>query len=357
MFLIPICCSLAAQTPVDTTIYEVAEKLPIPLLASCQPGQHPDWPEDSIRRCAETQLLGIVARNIHYPEEARQKNIEGTVVTSFIVEPNGRMSNIHILKDIGSGCGEEAVRVLKALDEAGLRWQPALHAGKTVRMKQALPLRFKLQEALPYYVSNTGDTLYSEVDAQPGFRGGVDSLIAFVINRLEYPPAYRDSCKTGVIEMALIIRPDGRAEIENQLDFNNLGMDFQWQAHRMVNRTAGMWIPAQYKGKPVSTTLPLRALFKSESAACKETNERFDRAMVLADEGADLVNTNNSEMAIEKWNQALRLLPDNTELLYYRGSAYLGLKRNEDACRDFNRIKELLGTTWFESLRRLVCGW
>lgn len=351
------CHLLAAQTPTDTTIYEVAEKLPIPMLSSCQPAQHPGWTEDSIRHCAETQLLSILARNMRYPEEARQKNVEGTVVASFIVEPTGRMSNIHILKDIGSGCGDEALRVLQSLDTAGLRWLPALVQGKPVRMKQALPLRFKLQEALPYYIAASGDTIYTQVESQPGFQGGIDSLLSFVLNRLEYPARYRDSCKTGIIEMALLIRPNGRAEIDNQIDFNNLGMDFQWEALRMVNKTAGLWTPATYDNKPVTTTLPLRALFKSDQPACAAANDKFDQAMILADNGAELAGQNEPEKAIEQWNKALELVPNNTELLYYRGSALLSLNRKEDACKDFNQVKALLGITWFESLRRLVCGW
>lgn len=348
---------LSAQTPADTTLYEVAEKLPFPLLASCQPQQHPGWTEDSVRRCAESQLLGILSRNIRYPEEARQKNIEGTVVASFVVETNGRMSNIHILKDIGSGCGDEALRVLQALDTAGLRWMPAVNQGKPVRMKQALPLRFKLQEALPYYISQAGDTLYTTVDTDAGFKGGLDSLLAFVLNRLEYPARYRDSCKTGIIEMALIIRPDGRVEVENQLDFKNLGMDFQWQALRMVNRSAGLWIPATYDSRPVATTLPLRALFKSDAPACAGANEKFDRAMILADNGAEFAGQNQPDKAVEAWDKALELDPDNTELLYYRGTALLSLDRKDDACKDFNRVKAILGISWFEQLRRLVCGW
>jgi TonB family protein len=351
------CNLLVAQTPADTTIYEVAEKLPIPMLAACQPAQHPGWTEDSIRRCAETQLLSILSRNMRYPEEARQKNIEGTVVASFIVEPTGRMSNISILKDIGSGCGDEALRVLHALDTAGLRWLPAMHQGKPVRMKQALPLRFKLQEALPYYISDAGDTIYTSVETQPDFRGGLDSLLAFVLNRLDYPARYRDSCRTGIIEMALLIRPDGRAEVDNQIDFSNLGMDFQWEALRMVNRTTGLWTPATYDGKPVTTTIPLRTLFKSDQPGCTAANEKFDQAMILADDGAELAGQNETEKALEQWNKALALLPDNTELLYYRGSALLTLNRKEEACKDFNRVKEILGTTWFEQLRRLVCGW
>lgn len=354
------CCGnalLAQSGPVDTTIYEVAESLPLPLLARCQPAQHPNWPEDSIRQCAESQLLGIIAKNIQYPEEARQQNIEGTVVTTFVVERDGKISNLKTLKDIGGGCGPEAIRVLSALNEAGLRWRPALVAGKPVRMRQALPLRFRLQEALPYYIGSSGDTIYTNIDTQPGFRGGMDSLTSFVLNRLEYPVSYLDSCKTGIIEMALLIRKDGSIEVDNQLDYNNLGMDFQWQALQLVNRSKGLWIPAGYQNQPVTTTLPLRTLFKSERAGCASANERFDQAMLLADEGAAFSNQNEHEKAIEKWNQALSLHPNNTELLYYRGSALLSLNRRDEACADFNAVKSILGVTWFEPLRRLVCGW
>lgn len=347
----------SAQTT-DTTIYEVAERLPMPLLASCRPELHPDWPEDSIRRCANAQLLAVVSKNIRYPEAARMANIEGTVVTSFIVEPSGQITQVRILKDIGGGCGEEAVRVLEALDEAGLRWLPAQREGKPVRMRQALPLRFRLQEALPYYIGDSGDSIYVDVETLPKFQNsGDDTLLAFILRELRYPADYRDSCKTGVIEMALIVRPDGGVEIESQLDFNNLGMDFQWEAVRLANRTAGQWTPATYRGKPVATTVPLRTLFKSDKAGCKKANDAFDKAMLLANEGGQLTADNQPEKALAKWNQALALQPDNTELLYYRGSTLLSLDRREEACQDFARIREILGTTWFEQLRRLMCGW
>lgn len=345
-----------AQTT-DTTIYEIAERTPLPLLANCQPERHPGWTEDSIRRCADAQLVAIVAKNIRYPEEARQNNIEGTVVTSFVVEPTGRISGIKILKDIGGGCGAEAARVIAALDEAGLRWQPAMLNGKPVRMRQALPLRFKLQEALPYYITAAGDSIYVQVDSLPNFEGGEEGLLRFLLNELVYPPAYLDSCKTGIIETDLIIRANGSIEIDNQLDFSALGSDFQWQAIRLINRTAPYWTPAQYGGKPVTTTVPLRTLFKSDQPKCKAANERFDQAMVLANEGAQQSDLGAASKALEKWNEALALAPHSTELLYYRGSTLLALDRREEACADFNQVKSILGITWFESLRRLVCGW
>ncbi|TNE69647.1 MAG: TonB family protein [Bacteroidetes bacterium] len=348
--------NLSAQTPAetDTTIYEVTETLPLPLLKSCQPDLHPGWTEDSIRRCAELQLLSIVAKNIRYPNEARQNNIEGIVATSFVVEPSGRISNIRILKDIGGGCGEEAARVVRALDEAGLRWLPGTREGKPVRTRQTLPLRFRLQEALPYYLASTGDTVYTQVDSLPDFMGGAEGLTRFVLNELDYPKDYYDSCWVGIIEMNLIIRPNGTVVIESQQDYSALGLDFQFEAVRLANKSAGKWKPAQYQGRSVATSVPVRTLFKSDSPGCQTANDNFDQAMLLANEAAQL---EDQEQALVKWNQALALHPDNCEFLYYRASAYLDLDKRDEACTDFNRIKELMGTTWFESLRRLVCGW
>ncbi len=342
-----------AQT--DTTIYEAVERLPMPLIGGCLSEQHPDWPDDSLRRCAERSLLTILSRNIRYPEEARQANIEGTVVVAFVIETNGRISNIRLIKDIGGGCGAEAIRVLQALDDAGLRWQPAQIKGQPVRMRQAVPLRFRLEEAPPFYLNDRGDTIYTALDTLPRFMGaGEDTLIAFVLRELRYPRTYRDSCRVGVIETALLVRADGSIEIDNQLDFNNLGMDFQWEAIRLINRTAGLWTPAYYGGRPVTTSVPLRVLFKSDAERCRAANEAFDQAMLLAAEAAA---EEDPEAALNKWTEALQKHPNNTELLYYRGSALLNLNRREEACQDFARIRQLLGTTWFESLRRVVCGW
>lgn len=351
--------SLFAQSGAvtDTTIFNVAEIAPIPILASCQPERHPvGWSQDSMRRCAEVQLQLILARNIRYPEAARQAGTEGTTVLSFVVEPSGRMTGIGVLKDIGNGCGPEALRVLQALDSLGLRWYPGTIKGKAVRTRQALPIRFKLQEELPFYLSDNGDSVYVKFDTPAAFKQGQEALEKFVINHLEYPAAELDSCKTGVVEMALLIYPNNTVEVANQLDYNNLGLEFQWQALRFANHTAGMWQPAMYGNKAVAVTYPMRVVFKSPKPGCAAANAKFDRTMLLANEGAQLSEQGKEEAAVAKWSEALKLQPNNTELLYYRGTALLNLNKRAEACKDFTRVKALLGMTWFEDIRRLVCG-
>jgi TonB family protein len=348
---------LSAQVPADTTIFDAPETVPYPLISTCRAELHAGWTADSVRRCGENTLMRILSQNIRYPEAARSNNTQGTVVVRFVVEKTGRMSQATVLKDIGNGCGSEALRVVKALDTLGLRFQPATQAGQAVRAYAVLPLRFRLSEALPYFVSEAGDTIYTTLDTNPEFRGGNDSLNRFIINRLDYPEGYEDSCRVGVIELSLLIGRNGSVKVENQLDFNNLGLDFQFEAIRLTNRMSGQWQPATLNQQPVPATVPVRMLFKSSAAGCATANANFDRAMLLAAEGAALLEQEKTAEAIGKWNEALALQPNNTELLYYRGTTYLNTDQREAACVDYNRIKQLLGTTWFEAVRKLVCGW
>lgn len=346
---------LYAQVPADTTVYEVADMMPSPIIPACSADRHLGWNADSVRRCSEGKLYSILSANIRYPETARTQNLQGAVVVSFVVETNGRITGLKLLRDVGGGCGEEAMRVLKAVDEAGLRWNPAQIRGQPVRMRQSLPLRFRLTEALPYYIAETGDSIYTTVDTDVSFRGGVDSLLSYVINRLDYPAAYKDSCKAGVVEMNVILRGDRSLSVVNSLDFSNMGMDFQWEATRMVKRSAALWTPARYQDKPVTTSFPLRAVFKSNAAGCKATNELFDRALLLSDEATRLVQEKKNEEAIAKWSEAVRLQPFNTELLYYRGTALINNGRREEGCEDYTKIHALLGVTWFEPIRKIMC--
>ena len=342
----------------DTTIYEAPEKQPFPLLVTCLPASHGEgWSEDSVRACGDLNLMRLMARNMVYPAAAREADIQGTVVTQMVIEPNGRISRLKVLKDIGGGCGAEAVRILSTLDSLGLLWQPGSNSGKPVRALKMLPFRFRLTEEIPYSISERGDTIYNVIEKQPEFKGGTEALLQFIVNRLEYPASYIDSCKTGVIETSVLVQANGRIKVENQLDFNNLGSEFQFNAIKLVNRTAGIWEPATYKGKPVSTTIPVRTLFQSDKPGCKAINDNFDKAMLLANQAVAINDTGNIDGALKRISEAIALQPNNTELLYYRGTMLLNTKQNEAACEDYNHIKAILGRTWFEPVRRLVCGW
>ena len=89
----------------------------------------------------EQAMMKFVAENVQYPEEAKEKEISGRVLVGFIVEKDGSIADVKVVKGIGGGCDEEAVRVVKAMP----KWKPGMDKGKPVRVHYMLPLIFKLQ--------------------------------------------------------------------------------------------------------------------------------------------------------------------------------------------------------------------
>lgn len=85
-------------------------------------------------------LVQYISNNLRYPEEAQKAGIEGKVYVRFVVEKDGSISNIMILRDIGCGCGKEAVRVVRAMP----KWKPGRNKGEAVRSEFNLPIRFQI---------------------------------------------------------------------------------------------------------------------------------------------------------------------------------------------------------------------
>lgn len=85
-------------------------------------------------------LMQFLTENIKYPIMAREANIQGTVFLSFIVSKTGEISDIKVLRGIGGGCDEEAVRVVGLMPE----WEPGKQRGIPVNVRFTLPVKFIL---------------------------------------------------------------------------------------------------------------------------------------------------------------------------------------------------------------------
>jgi len=86
----------------------------------------------------EGGMEGIL-RRLEYPSIAQKAGIEGLVTITFIVEKDGTVSNAEILKGIGGGCDEAALKVLRAT-----RFTPGVQNGRLVRVKMNFPVRFRI---------------------------------------------------------------------------------------------------------------------------------------------------------------------------------------------------------------------
>lgn len=94
----------------------------------------------------------FLSTNIRYPKEAHDKGITGRVIATFVVETDGSLSDIHITRGIGSGCDEEAVRVLKLSP----KWKHGTQNGRAVRVQYAVPIQFTLTPADEKKLNKTG---------------------------------------------------------------------------------------------------------------------------------------------------------------------------------------------------------
>ena len=88
----------------------------------------------------EDALYAYVSKNIIYPLKAKENNIEGRVVVRFIIEKDGAVSNIEILRKLGFGCDEEVIRLIKSMP----KWIPGKQNGKPVRVYFTMPISFIL---------------------------------------------------------------------------------------------------------------------------------------------------------------------------------------------------------------------
>ncbi|HSG67464.1 MAG TPA: energy transducer TonB [Bacteroidales bacterium] len=87
------------------------------------------------------ELYTYLGNNIKYPVMAKESGIQGKVYVTFVVERDGSITDVKVLRGIGGGCDEEAVRVVQSMP----KWKPGKQRGKPVRVQYNLPVRFTLQ--------------------------------------------------------------------------------------------------------------------------------------------------------------------------------------------------------------------
>jgi len=81
--------------------------------------------------------------NLKYPEGAKSKGIQGTVFVAYIVRADGSISDAKVLRGIGGGCDEEALRVVNAMP----KWDPGKQRGKAVNVQFNMPIKFALDNS------------------------------------------------------------------------------------------------------------------------------------------------------------------------------------------------------------------
>jgi protein TonB len=87
-----------------------------------------------------SEFYKFVSKNLQYPAQARRMGIEGKVYVYFVVDKDGSLSDIEVVKGIGAGCDEEVLRITKLSPN----WNPGKQRGTPVRVRMMMPITFRL---------------------------------------------------------------------------------------------------------------------------------------------------------------------------------------------------------------------
>lgn len=121
----------------EVSFFKVAEKMPL-FDGDCV--ENEDEPIKQ-RHCSQKRMLEFLYGNMRYPAEARNKGVQGTAVIRFIIDAEGNVTQPEIFRDIGAGCGEEALRIVNSMPA----WIPGEIDGEPVPVEFNLPVKFKLR--------------------------------------------------------------------------------------------------------------------------------------------------------------------------------------------------------------------
>ncbi len=163
-----------------------------------------------------TNLYDKLAAELKMPEEAWNKGVGGKVFVEVIVEKDGTTSNAKIIKGIGLGCDEEALRAFTAIN---MLWEPARQNGVPVRMKFVFPITFMPNPAVSNQTEqpevNTqrrslveGD-VYTIVERSARPVGGMEALYAEINSLLKMPADAKKRGISGKVFVEFIVEPDG----------------------------------------------------------------------------------------------------------------------------------------------------
>lgn len=207
-----------------------------------------------------------LSENIHYPDSAREKNIEGRVIIRFVVNEDGHISDCAIVKSVSGDCDTEALRVIKNMPA----WKPGRQNGKEVKVYYNQPISFKLEDPEPEKYTLNKKTIvthtmsreeedmspditptpppekiytYVEQPPRPGY-----SLSTYLRNNVSYPAYARSKDIEGNVLVKFVVNEDGH--VSDCTVIKGIGGGCDQEALRVIAAMPD-WKPGILNGKPV----------------------------------------------------------------------------------------------------------
>lgn len=220
----------------------------------------------------------FITSTLNYPKEAIEKNIEGLVVYTFVVEKDGTLSNFNLIHRADPMLDAEALRILKAMPP----WRPAKYKGEAVRAETYVPMYFKINKNRRTAKTNSqgsstaktdldiiaNEEIFSIVDQMPQYPGGEKKLTEFLSNRIIYPSQALQNGIEGRILCSFIVAKDGT--VSNIEVLQSPDPELSDEAVRVLSMMP-KWNPGINNGEKVNVKCVLPIDFKIDETPIPPT--------------------------------------------------------------------------------------
>ena len=196
----------------------------------------------------DVALLKYLSDNVKYPEEALKAGIQGRVTAMFVINEDGSVGDVEIVRSYHSSLNAEAIRVVKSMS----KWTPARHDGMPVKVRYTVPIIFSLQGGESTSQTNAPA---AKISKAPEYVGGEKALYTFLAQNVKYPTNAQEANVQGRAVVELTIAADGT--MVNPHVTSSVHPLLEREALRVVNMLQ-RWNPAvNENGQAVSATITL----------------------------------------------------------------------------------------------------
>lgn len=231
--------------------------------------QMPEFPEGGM-----AGLMGFLSKNIRYPVNAQKNGTQGRVTVQFIVNTDGSISNIGIIRGVDPELDGEAIRVLSTMPN----WKPGMQKGKPVRVKYTVPVMFRLNDekkeefkpvpkidesvvVVGYAAREESpvEVVFEVVEQMPSFAGGMEGLMRYLSKNIKYPVAAQKAGVQGQVVVQVVI--DSNGNVTNPRIIKGVDPSLDAEAIR-VTSSMPKWQPGTQRGKAVNVKYTFPIEFK-----------------------------------------------------------------------------------------------
>jgi TonB family protein len=209
-----------------------------------------------------------ISKNLKYPSKARENNIEGRVILSFVVDTDGSIEDIKVLRGIGAGADEEAVRIVAQSP----KWKPVLKDGVPAKAAYTMPITFSLTGKLPQNPRvNQNVTIpnrsltepavldFASVEVLPEPPAGMAGWGKYLSANLKYPEQAKKDKVTGRVILSFVVEKDGKLNDIQVL--RGIGSGLDEEAVRVL-KSSPNWKPGILNGRPVRVAYTMPIFFQ-----------------------------------------------------------------------------------------------